>query len=160
MVWQETVNLPTYVTIGSIPITSTKFTLYRICDIINFYSPVAQRQQQLTVNQLVGSSILPRGAKFQSRFSKNKSIQLVIENAKTTLLFNCLGGGMVYTLVLEASAARIESSSLSLGTKFCKCQQEKDTALWILRRSWRSKERCGLVSRLSNVWVSSVKYPK
>ena len=25
MVWQETVNLPTYVTIGSIPITSTKF---------------------------------------------------------------------------------------------------------------------------------------
>jgi hypothetical protein len=34
----------------------------------------------------------------------------------------CLGGGMVYTLVLEASAARIESSSLSLGTtetRFC-----------------------------------------
>ena len=27
---------------------------------------------------------------------------------------------MVYTLVLEASAARIESSSLSLGTKFAR----------------------------------------
>ena len=27
MVWQETVNLPTYVTIGSIPITSTMFGL-------------------------------------------------------------------------------------------------------------------------------------
>ncbi len=31
-------------------------------------------------------------------------------------LQQCLGGGMVYTLVLEASAARIESSNLSLGT--------------------------------------------
>ena len=30
----------------------------------------------------------------------------------------CVSGGMVYTLVLEASAARIESSSLSLRTKF------------------------------------------
>ena len=28
----------------------------------------------------------------------------------------CPGGGMVYTVVLEATAARIESSSLSLGT--------------------------------------------
>ena len=30
MVWQETVNLPTYVTIGSIPIISTKFRSVRI----------------------------------------------------------------------------------------------------------------------------------
>ena len=29
----------------------------------------------------------------------------------------CPGGGMEYTVVLEASAERIESSSLSLGTK-------------------------------------------
>ena len=32
-------------------------------------------------------------------------------------------GGMVYTLVLEASAERIESSSLSLPTKLWKCDR-------------------------------------
>ena len=30
MVWQETVNLPTYVTTGSIPVISTKFRSVRI----------------------------------------------------------------------------------------------------------------------------------
>ena len=36
-------------------------------------------------------------------------------------MYLCVGGGMVYTLVLEASAERIESSSLSRRTRIWGC---------------------------------------
>ena len=41
-----------------------------------------------------------------------------IVGSNPTSATKCASGGMVYTLVLEASAERIESSSLSLRTKF------------------------------------------
>ena len=83
MVWQGTVNPPTSVTTGSIPVFSTKFRSVRIevitGDCLSLYR----------------SSSLLQIAKF------------------------CGSGGMVYTLVLEASAERIKSSSLFSRTKFC-----------------------------------------
>ena len=83
MVWQGTVNPPTSVTTGSIPVFSTKFSGIHITVIIS---------DCLSED---GSSTLPCRAKF------------------------CGSGGMVYTLVLEASAERIKSSSLFSRTKFC-----------------------------------------
>jgi hypothetical protein len=77
MVWQETVNLPTYVTVGSIPTTSTKFGLKVFMDA---RMPVTHKEGdryplgppslfhsstavvQLTVNQLVVGSIPACGA--------------------------------------------------------------------------------------------------
>ena len=52
MVWQETVNLPTYVTTGSIPVISTKFWSVRI--------------EVITVDclSIYGGSIPPQTAKF------------------------------------------------------------------------------------------------
>jgi hypothetical protein len=66
MVWQETVNLPTSVTIGSIPIISTKFRSVRI--------------EVITVDCLstYASSILAQTAKLNATVAQRKSRKLII----------------------------------------------------------------------------------